>query len=147
MFPLRDENPHFLTPYATWGLIGLNVLAWALVQGLGTEPALSRSMCNLALVPGEVLQTASAGTRVPLGPGITCVLGDTSTWYTAVTSMFLHGGWFHLIGNMWFLYIFGNNVEDSMGHTRFVIFYLLCGLAAASWVPTSCCIRRCGCTF
>jgi membrane associated rhomboid family serine protease len=132
MFPLRDENPHFLTPYATWGLIGLNVLAWALVQGLGTEPALSRSMCNLALIPGEVLQTASAGTRVPLGPGITCVLGDTSTWYTAVTSMFLHGGWFHLIGNMWFLYIFGNNVEDSMGHTRFVIFYLLCGLAAAA---------------
>ncbi|WP_405242102.1 rhomboid family intramembrane serine protease [Lentisalinibacter salinarum] len=132
MFPLRDENPHFLTPYATWGLIGLNVLAWVLVQGLGTEPALSRSMCNLALIPGEVLQTASPGTRVPLGPGITCVLGDSSTWYTTITSMFLHGGWFHLIGNMWFLYIFGNNVEDSMGHTRFVIFYLLCGLAAAA---------------
>jgi membrane associated rhomboid family serine protease len=132
MFPLRDENPHFLTPYATWGLIGLNVLAWVLVQGLGTEPALSRSMCNLALIPGEVLQTAAPGTRVPLGPGITCVLGDSSTWYTTITSMFLHGGWFHLIGNMWFLYIFGNNVEDSMGHGRFVIFYLLCGLAAAA---------------
>ena len=132
MFPLRDENPHFLTPYATWGLIGLNVLAWGLVQGLGTEPALSRSLCNLALIPGEVLQTVSSGTRVPLGPGVTCVLGDTSTWYTAFTSMFLHGGWFHLIGNMWFLYIFGNNVEDSMGHGRFVIFYLLCGLAAAA---------------
>jgi len=131
MFPLRDENPHFLTPYATWGLIGLNVLAWALVQGLGSEPALSRSMCNLALIPGEVLQTAAPGTRVPLGPGIACVLGDSSTWYTVFTSMFLHGGWFHLIGNMWFLYIFGNNVEDSMGHVRFVLFYLLCGLAAA----------------
>ena len=131
MFPLRDENPHFLTPYATWGLMGLNVLAWMLVQGLGTEPALSRSLCNLALIPGEVLQTVSSGTRVPLGPGITCVLGDSSTWYTALTSMFLHGGWFHLIGNMWFLYIFGNNVEDSMGHGRFVVFYLLCGLAAA----------------
>lgn len=132
MFPLRDENPHFLTPYATWALIGLNVLAWVLVQGLGTEPALSRSLCNLALIPGEVLQTVSSGTRVPLGPGITCVLGDSSTWYTAFTSMFLHGGWFHLIGNMWFLYIFGNNVEDSMGHGRFVVFYLLCGLAAAA---------------
>jgi membrane associated rhomboid family serine protease len=132
VFPLRDENPHFLTPYATWALIALNVLAWVLVQGLGTEPALSRSLCHLALIPGEVLQTVSSGTRVPLGPGITCVLGDSSTWYTAFTSMFLHGGWFHLIGNMWFLYIFGNNVEDSMGHGRFVVFYLLCGLAAAA---------------
>jgi membrane associated rhomboid family serine protease len=53
-------------------------------------------------------------------------------WYTPLTSMFLHGGWLHLIGNMWFLWLFGNNVNDSMGHGRFLVFYLLCGLAAAA---------------
>jgi membrane associated rhomboid family serine protease len=61
-----------------------------------------------------------------------CVLGDTRSWFAPLTSMFMHGGWFHLLGNMWFLWIFGNNVEDSMGHLRFVLFYLLCGLAAAA---------------
>ena len=54
------------------------------------------------------------------------------SWYTPLTSMFMHGGWLHILGNMWFLWIFGNNVEDSMGHARFVVFYLLCGLAAAA---------------
>jgi membrane associated rhomboid family serine protease len=53
-------------------------------------------------------------------------------WFTPVTSMFLHGGWLHLLGNMWFLWLFGNNVEDSMGHFRYVAFYILCGLAAAA---------------
>ncbi len=132
MFPIRDENPHFLVPYATGAIIGLNVLAWVLVQGLGTEPALTGSICRLGLIPGEVLQTLPAGTRVPLGPSSVCVLRDTSSWYTALTSMFLHGSWLHIIGNMWFLWIFGNNVEDSMGHFRFVVFYLLSGLAAAA---------------
>jgi membrane associated rhomboid family serine protease len=60
------------------------------------------------------------------------VLGVAPSWYTPLSSMFLHGGWLHLIGNMWFLWIFGNNVEDSMGHTRFAVFYLLCGLAASA---------------
>ncbi len=131
MFPIRDDNPHFLTPYVTYGIISLNVIAWVLVQGLGSEPTLSGSVCSLGLVPGELLQTVPAGTRFQVGPNSVCVLGDTSTWYTAITSMFLHGGWFHIIGNMWFLWIFGNNVEDSMGHRRFAIFYLLCGLSAS----------------
>jgi membrane associated rhomboid family serine protease len=61
-----------------------------------------------------------------------CVLGEERSWITPLTSMFLHGGWFHLIGNMWFLWVFGNNVEDSMGHFRYLAFYLLCGLAAAA---------------
>ncbi|MGH8249486.1 MAG: rhomboid family intramembrane serine protease [Steroidobacteraceae bacterium] len=131
MFPIRDDNPHFLTPYATYGLIGANVLAWILLQGFGTEPALSSSVCRLGLIPGQVLQSVAAGTSFPIGPGAACVLGDSAGWHTVITSMFLHGGWLHLIGNMWFLWIFGNNVEDSMGHLRFVVFYLLCGLAAA----------------
>jgi membrane associated rhomboid family serine protease len=131
MIPIRDENPHFLTPYATYAIVALNVLAWVLVQGFGTEPVLSRSVCTLGLVPGELLHKLPAGTHVPLGPGISCVIGDTPAWISVFTHMFLHGGWMHIIGNMWFLWIFGNNIEDSMGHVRFVVFYLLCGLAAA----------------
>jgi membrane associated rhomboid family serine protease len=132
MFPLRDDNPHFLTPVVTVGLIAANVLAWLLLQGAGTEPTLSSSVCRLGLIPAEFLQTAPAGTRFPVGPDSVCVLGDTRSWFAPLTSMFMHGGWFHLLGNMWFLWIFGNNVEDSMGHVRFAVFYVLCGLAAAA---------------
>ena len=131
MFPIKDDNPHFLTPLVTWGLIAANGLAWLLIQGLGTDPALARSVCELGLVPGELLGRIPVGERVPLGPRATCVISEPS-WITPLTSMFLHGGWFHLLGNMWFLWIFGNNVEDSMGHVRFLVFYLLCGFAAAA---------------
>jgi membrane associated rhomboid family serine protease len=61
-----------------------------------------------------------------------CVMDANREWYTPVSSMFLHGGWLHLIGNMWFLWLFGNNVEDSMGHGRYLVFYLLSGVAAAA---------------
>ncbi|MDH4108412.1 MAG: rhomboid family intramembrane serine protease [Gammaproteobacteria bacterium] len=132
MFPIRDDNPHILTPYATILIIALNAAAWVLVQGMGAEPALSGSVCRLGLIPGELLHTVAPGTEFPIGPQSVCVIGAGSGWYTTVTSMFLHGGWFHIIGNMWFLWIFGNNVEDSMGHLRFLVFYLLCGLAAAA---------------
>ena len=132
MFPIRDDNPSFLTPYATYVIIALNALAWVVLQGFGMEPTLSGSVCRLGLIPGELLQTAPAGVRVPIGPNAVCVLSDSASWLTPITSMFLHGGWFHIIGNMWFLWIFGNNVEDAMGHVRFVVFYLLCGLAAAA---------------
>jgi membrane associated rhomboid family serine protease len=132
VFPLSDENPHFLTPYTTYALIALNALAWLFLQRLGTEPGLGASVCALGLVPGELLQTLAAGTRVPMGPGVHCVLSASPNWVTPITHMFLHGGWLHIIGNMWFLWIFGNNVEDSMGHGRFAVFYLLCGLAAAA---------------
>ena len=131
MFPLRDDNPHFLTPYVTYGIIAINVLAWLLLQGMGAEPALSTSVCSLGLMPAELLNTLPAGTQVQLGPQVVCQLTDSSSFYTLVTSMFMHGGWMHIIGNMWFLWVFGNNVEDSMGHLRFALFYLLCGLAAA----------------
>jgi membrane associated rhomboid family serine protease len=121
-----------MTPWVTLGIIALNCLAWLLVQGLGTEPALSGSVCVFGLTPGELLHTAPAGTRVQVGPRTYCVLTESASVHTLFTSMFMHGGWMHLIGNMWFLWIFGNNVEDSMGHLRFAVFYLLCGLAAAA---------------
>ena len=132
MFPIRDDNPHFLTPIVTYGLIAANVLAWALLQGFGAEPWLSRSVCQLGLTPGELLQLAAPGEQVPIAPGVVCVVTDMPSWLTPLTSMFMHGGWMHLIGNMWFLWIFGNNVEDSMGHGRFLLFYLLCGFSAAA---------------
>jgi membrane associated rhomboid family serine protease len=132
MFPIRDDNPHFLTPYVTYAIIALNVLGWALVQGLGSEPRLATSVCTLGLVPGELLATLPAGTRFDMGSGAYCVLTGDAGWYTLLTHMFLHGSWMHIIGNMWFMWIFGNNVEDSMGHVRFALFYVLSGLAAAA---------------
>lgn len=132
MFPIRDDNPHFLTPYATYGIIALNVAAWIFLQGLGTGSIHEASICRLGLIPAELLQTVPLGTRIALAPGVLCELRDHSAWFTVLSSMFMHGSWLHIIGNMWFLWIFGNNVEDSMGTVRFVIFYLLCGFAAAA---------------
>jgi membrane associated rhomboid family serine protease len=131
LFPIRDDNPNVLIPYANYIIIALNVFVWVVVEGFGTEPALSSAVCRLGLIPGELLGTVAAGTRIELGPNSVCTIGDSGTWYTILTSMFMHGGWFHIIGNLWFLWIFGNNVEDSMGHVRFILFYLLSGLAAA----------------
>ncbi len=132
MFPYRDDNPTLGTPVVTWLLIGLNVAVWVLVQGMGAEPLLSKSVCELGLIPGEFLGRIPEGYTLPMGPTTACELGGERSLITPLSSMFLHGGWFHLIGNMWFLWLFGNNVEDSMGHVRYVVFYLLSGLAAAA---------------
>ena len=131
MFPVRDDNPTFLAPVTTAGIIALNAAVWVFVQGLGAEPRLSASICQLGLIPGELLDIIPPGSRIALGHGLYCPVTGELAWTNVLTSMFLHGGWFHLIGNMWFLWIFGNNVEDAMGHTRFLVFYILCGLAAA----------------
>jgi len=131
MFPIRDDNPTLGTPAITVVLIGLNVAAWILVQGMGAEPVLSQSVCELGLIRGELLGRLPAGYTLPMSRDMSCVIGPPH-WFTPLTSMFLHGGWLHLIGNMWFLWLFGNNVEDSMGHGRYLVFYLMCGLAAAA---------------
>ena len=96
---------------------------WLLVQGAGMSPqALVGSVCGLGAIPAEITGRG--------GPAGDCSFGGL-TWQALFTSMFLHGSWMHLIGNMWFLWIFGNNIEDSMGRIRFLVFYLLTGLAAA----------------
>src|SRR5262249_10872105 len=123
-------NPTFRTPVVTIGLITLNAVVWFLVEGAGSAPALYQATCSFALFPAEVTGRA-LGEVVAVGPDAACVLANTPHYSGLVTSMFLHGGWLPLIGNMWFLWIFGNNVEDSMGRWRFAAFYLLCGLAAA----------------
>ncbi len=131
MFPLRDDNPHFLTPYVTYGLIAVNVFVWLVLQGVGFEPGLTRSVCTLGLIPGELSGAIPAGAKLPMGPAGFCVIGSGGAWTGLFTYMFVHGSWLHIIMNMWFLWIFGNNVEDSMGHVRFAVFYLVCGLLAA----------------
>jgi membrane associated rhomboid family serine protease len=132
MIPLGDENPTLRTPWMTWLIIGVTVAVWTTVQGAGIGAALPRSVCNLGLVPGELTHQARVGMAVPLGDGLACVVDNSPiNKFTPILSMFLHGSWGHLLGNMLFFWVFGNNIEDSMGPGRFLIFYLLCGLVAA----------------
>ena len=131
MFPYHDENATQRTPYVTLLLIAINVLAWLLFQGAGATLPLARSICELGLIPGELTAALPAGTRLPMGEGLVCLTDPGRQIGHVFTSMFLHGSWMHLLGNMWFLWLFGNNIEDSMTRPRFVAFYLLCGLAAA----------------
>lgn len=113
MLPLRDTMRARTLPVMSWLLIAANVLVFVFEAALGPRQlsALTRAF---GLVPARFLAD----------PGVGQIL-------TIFTSMFLHGGWWHLISNMWVLYIFGDNVEDHMGHLRFLLFYLLGGLAAA----------------
>jgi membrane associated rhomboid family serine protease len=112
-------------------LIALNVLMWIFVQGAGATIPLARSVCELGLIPGELTASLPPGTRFPMGEGLICATDPGRQLSHLFTSMFMHGSWMHLLGNMWFLWLFGNNVEDSMGRLRFIVFYLLSGLAAA----------------
>ncbi|PYQ20993.1 MAG: rhomboid family intramembrane serine protease [Acidobacteria bacterium] len=132
MFPYKDENPSVLIPVVTIAIVAVNVACWIFVQGLGNEPALSTSVCELGLIPAEFLHRLPAGYAVQVSPAAACVIGDSASWYSPLTAMFLHGGWFHLLSNMWFLIVFGDNVEDAMGHARYAVFYVLTGLAAAA---------------
>lgn len=131
MFPYRDENETQRTPYVTFLFITLNVLSWLLIQGAGAPLPLAQSVCNLGLIPGELTGAISPGTPFSMGERLLCVTDPGRQVSHLFTSMFLHGSWMHLLGNMWFLWLFGNNVEDAMTRTRFIVFYLCCGLAAA----------------
>ncbi|MBF8300849.1 MAG: Rhomboid family protein [Acidobacteria bacterium] len=131
MFPYHDENETQRTPYVTMALIALSTLAWLLVQGAGAAQPLVESVCNLGLIPGELTLSLAVGTEFRMGEGLVCLTDPGSQFSHVITSMFLHGSWMHLLGNMWFLWLFGNNIEDSMTRPRFVAFYLLAGVAAA----------------
>src|SRR5213593_1865438 len=106
MIPLRDVIPSRTTPYITVTIIVLNAVAWFFELSMG-ERQLTEFLYFYGVVPAAF------------------------SWPTLITSMFLHGSWSHVIGNMWYLWIFGDNVEDRLGHGRFIVFYLLCGMAAA----------------
>ncbi len=130
MFPLYDENPTELVPFVTIVLIVMNVLTWLLVQQAGAGEGFLASLCSFGAIPAGITGHLPSGAAIELGSGVVCESGHLG-WLSLVSSMFMHGGWMHLIGNMWFLWVFGNNIEDSMGHARFVLFYLLCGLVAS----------------
>lgn len=134
MIPLSDEHRTIRTPVMTYAIIAANILVWFVVQGAGfSEPQLAASVCNLGMVPGELTHAAALGTAVPLGDGMACVVDNQAiNILTPLISMFMHGGWMHLLMNMLYFWVFGNNIEDSMGSFRFLVFYVLCGLAAAA---------------
>jgi len=134
MIPLSDDNPTLRTPVVTYLLLGAIGATWFFIQGAGFDArALAISVCELGLVPGELTGLARLGEGIPIGGGLQCLVDDLPlNRLTPLTSMFLHGGWGHLLGNCLFFWVFGNNVEDSMGRLRFLVFYVVCGLAAAA---------------
>lgn len=120
MIPIHDDNPTHIRPYVTWAIIGVCVAAF--LWQLSLDPTTERNVVYaLGVVPSVVLGEKFLPPEVVLVP----------SFVTLITSMFMHGGWMHLIGNMLFLWIFGNNIEDAMGHIKFIVFYGICGLAAA----------------
>lgn len=134
MIPLSDDNPTVRIPVMTILLIGAMVSVWVIVQGGGFDTTmLAMSVCNLGLVPAELTGAAPLGTSVPLTRDLACVVdAEVTNWLTPVLSIFLHGSWAHLLGNVLFFWVFGNNIEDVMGRGRFLVFFLLCGIAAAA---------------
>ena len=131
MFPYHDENQTQRTPYVTYVLIAASVLMWLFVQGAGSTLPLAESVCNFGLIPGELTASLRPGTAFPMGERLVCLTDPGRQLENVLTSMFMHGSWMHLLGNMWFLWLFGNNIEDSMTRPRYVAFYLLTGLGAA----------------
>lgn len=124
MFPIKDENPTKIVPYVTYGLIAINILVFGYQLSLPPEQ-LDAFYHTFAIVPRELSESWAGGAT---SPGI-------PEWMTLITSQFLHGGFLHVGGNMLFLWIFGNNIEERLGRVKYVIFYLACGVLAglAQW--------------
>lgn len=120
MLPLKDDNPTQITPFVSYTILGLCVAVFLWQVSLGPREG-QLAVYALGMIPSVLFGGSTLPPDVAMVPPLA----------TLLTSMFLHGGWMHLIGNMLFLWIFGDNVEDAMGHSRFIVFYLVCGLAAA----------------
>ena len=123
MLPLRDNNPTNITSYVTFALIAANVLVFLIMLALPDELE-GRAKFALGAIPAVIFQIKEIVAE-------DAILPSSIDFLSVITSQFLHGGWWHLIYNMLFLWIFGNNIEDAMGHWRFFVFYLLCGIGAA----------------
>ena len=120
MIPIRDDQPRFSTPYITYFLVALNTLVF-LFEFLTPVQNRAALEYEFGIVPVHIEAALRGSAHFSLA----------GTLLPILTSMFLHGSWLHVIGNMWFLWIFGDNIEDYLGHFPFLIFYLLCGFAAA----------------
>lgn len=139
-----DNNPTKRVPIMTLLLIAANIYCWFMLQGRTIFELLYifdggmvtdffiKSVYTFGLIPGELLQTIEKGTTVVISERLRYTFDGASNWSSLVTAMFMHGGWLHLGGNMMFLWVFGDNVEDVMGPFKFLLFYLLCGLVASS---------------
>ena len=120
MIPLRDDQPRFSTPYVTYFLIALNSVIFLFEAAL-TPESFKTLLYQFGMISANITGYLSgAGT-----------LGLVAVLLPALTSMFLHGSWMHVIGNMWFLWIFGDNIEDHLGHFKYLVFYLASGIGAA----------------
>ncbi|MDB5056885.1 MAG: Rhomboid family protein [Chloroflexi bacterium] len=126
MIPISDDNSQRRTfPYVNYGLIIANFVVFLWVYYFSNQT--NWLVFNLSLLPAEIQHCPwSACVRLPSGQALV-----TPPWLTLFTNMFMHGGWAHILGNMLFLWIFGDNVEDAMGHLRYLIFYLICGIIAS----------------
>ena len=121
MLPIGDDNSgRTIRPYINYLLIIINIVVFVLVQGIGTNEAF---LMSFATVPEEILTNTDITSN---GLGITPI----PVYSTIFTAMFMHGGIAHIAGNMLYLWIFGDNLENAMGHSRYLIFYLLCGILA-----------------
>ena len=119
MFPIHDDNPIDIHPLFTWALVGccVAVFLWQVTQ----SPAMQQVVVYaFGVIPGVLFGKLELASDIAAVPPVA----------TVFSSMFLHGGWMHLIGNMLYLWVFGNNIEWAMGHVRFIVFYLVCGVAA-----------------
>ena len=119
MFPIKDDQPRYSTPFVNWFLIVLNILVYLFQASL--DPRSSELFARQFGVVPSHLSAFLAGSPKYTLPAVVIPF---------FTSMFLHAGWMHVLGNMWFLYIFGDNVEDYLGHFKYLVFYVLCGLIA-----------------
>jgi membrane associated rhomboid family serine protease len=120
LIPLKDDNPTRIQPVVSWVILAACVMVFLWQFSLGPQAGRD-AVYALGMVPAVLIGQAELPSDVALVPPVA----------TLVTSMFLHGGWMHIIGNMLYLWVFGDNVEDAMGHWRFIAFYLICGIAAA----------------
>ena len=128
MIPISDDNPTLRTPVMTLTLLAVTWAVWIVGQGAlegvlystGRDGfSLAASVCNWGLVPGELTHRAPLNFSIPIGPGMACVVdNDAKNWLTPITSIFLHGSWGHILGNSLYLWVFGNNIEDSMGRWK-----------------------------
>lgn len=122
MLPIGDDNSgRTRTPFINYLLIAVNVIVFVFAQGMGSDEAF---LMSFSTVPQEIL-TGTDIVSYPLGPS------PEPVYITLFTSMFMHGSWMHLLSNMLYLWIFGDNLENVMGHFKYLMFYLLCGLLAS----------------
>lgn len=138
MFPISDDNSdRHITPFVNYIFIAINIFVFLFLQGMGTNDVFTYAFSTVPaeiltgvdiVTTGEVLRDPQTGQSFQM-PGLQVT--PIHPWLTTITSMFMHGGWAHLLGNMLFLWIFGDNIENRLGHSRYFTFYMLCGILAS----------------